>query len=135
MSRAAVYEMISTDATLRTIGLADDATFITSGTDSPDVITQRPFVVIRWEDEIPFAPGLATRNCTVWVHDDGQDYQRIDAILDRVREILTNPNHVVGDDGRSLTQADWRGASSDLYDDGYRTITRNATYQVASRRF
>jgi len=131
MSRAAVYGLISADLDLQLLGLDPNATFSANATDSP---TYRPFVIIRWEDHTATFADRGPQNLTIWVHDDGQDYARVNDMLQRIREVMADAVHVVGNDGDTLTESRWLGSSSDLYDDGYRTITRNATFRVVSRR-
>ena len=70
---------------------------------------------------------------TVWLHSKGRDYGPIDDGLEVVKYVLEDAVHLLGGDGWILTQADWRGDSQDLFDDGYGTITKNSAFDVVSR--
>lgn len=94
--------------------------------DNPD--RQKPFLVIAWADQPPGPGSWATRHrrdLLVWAHDDSEDYLRIDRILERVRTLLEGITHQGG-----ISQVMYSGASPDLYDDGFRTITRNYGFRV-----
>jgi hypothetical protein len=130
MSRVAINLAIENSAALQLLGLPADGTFQAN---AADTISIRPFVVIRWEENRRAFADKGTQGLTVWVHDDLGDYTRIDNILEKIKEILTAMVHVQGSDQRIVTQVDWSGDSGDLYDDGYRTITRNAGFRVLSR--
>lgn len=130
MSRAAVNVAIQNDSELLGLGLQFEQTYAANAIDTPIV---KPFVVMRWEDTTRSFGDIGTQGLTVWVHDDLGDYTRIDAMLERVKEILTAMVHVSGTDGRIVTQIDWAGDSPDLWDDGFQTITRNSGFRVISR--
>lgn len=90
---------------------------------------QKPFVVLRFGVTTPqFQGAVSTGSVTAWAHDEPGDYARIDEVLGHVRRIWghnhpKNPGHVT---------IEWSGDSTDLADDGYGTITRNATYRIVS---
>jgi hypothetical protein len=132
MSQAAVYTMLSTDATLMSHGITASSVYGSNSVDSPD---ERPFMILRWsevEGEKDYG-NVKRRSLTVWVHDSGQDYARINTILKRVQVLLSGAVHITGADGDTLTQADWRGDSTDFIDDGFKTITRSSSYTVGVR--
>ena len=85
-----------------------------------------PFLVIRWEPTILTAP-LGLYGFTLRAHDRGESYDRVDAMLEAAKALLTAVVHQQG-----ITQIDWRGRSPDLVDDGYRTLTRYDTYVAAA---
>lgn len=133
MSRAAVYALLVGDTELSALGIDAGVVYSHHGTDDPP---RKPFVILRWEETLPKwglrnTPGKQV--LTVWAHDQSGSYARINLILRRVREILSGSFHITGSDGWVLTQADWRGDSADLWDDGFRTITRNSAYDIVSR--
>jgi hypothetical protein len=133
VSRAAVYALLSGDTQLSALGITPATIYSANAIDDAE---RKPFVMLRWEETqsrwgLRNSPGKQV--LTVWAHDQSGSYARINLILERVREILSESFHIVGADGRILTQADWRGDSADLWDDGFRTITRNSAYDIVSR--
>lgn len=132
--RAAVYGLLVGDTTLSALGITAGTIFPTNTID--DAPRDTAFLVVRWEETTPRwglsgSPGAT--DLTLWAHDHGGSYARINAILKRCKEILEPAAHVAGSDNQVLTQADWRGDSADLYDDGYRTLTRNSAWKIISR--
>jgi hypothetical protein len=102
-------------------------------------------MVLKWEEPTNYtssysasANGIqrAPRTLTVWIHipwDETREYDLIDTILNRVDEILTAMEHVVGLDGYTVTVANPAGRSGNLADEGFKTITRNAVFGVLYR--
>lgn len=134
-ARAAVYSLLVGDSTLSALGIGVSNIFSSNGTDDPPA--DQPFLFIRWgltqtRWGVANQPGKTFME--LWAHDHGGSYARINAILERCKEILEPATHVVGSDGYVLTQVDWRGTSEDLVDDGYKTLTRNHGYEVVSRK-
>lgn len=135
MSKAAVYSLLVGDTELSALGITAGTIFGSNATDDPPRTS--PFLFIRWAERTPRwgmsgQPGKARME--LWAHDHGGSYNRIDAILWRCKEILDAAIQVDGSDGWVLTQANWRGESPELVDDGYKTLTRNHGYEVASRK-
>lgn len=93
--------------------------------------TQRPFIEIKLDGSQrgPF-PGVSSTNLTVWVHDRTGDYMLIDSIIDLVKDVIAGVDReaqVALPDG---VTARWLGDSPELFDDGYRTLTRNTVFQL-----
>ena len=131
MSRAAIYTIIKTDATLSTTYQLDDV-YSFQGVDTPT--PDKPFIVARWGTTEPGATfGRGPARLELWVYDRPADYTRIDAIIARIKTLLTNAVHVAGTDGYTLTQATWMGESEDLYDDVYERIVKTTSFTVVSR--
>jgi hypothetical protein len=123
-AREAVYSLLTGDAELQSLGITEASVWNIESVDNPARV--KPFVVTAWADvPRPTHPAARRRNLLVWAHDEGGDYSRIDSILERVRQLLTGVTHFGG-----ITQVDWEGASGDLYDDGFHTITRNSGFRV-----
>lgn len=135
MSRAAVYNLLVGDTQLSALGITASTIFSVASMDTAP--RTQPFVVLRWSNlnvRWNMANQRGKQNLQVWAHDHGGDYGRIVSVLDRVFDILTNASHIVGSDGYIMTQADWRGESEDLKDDGLKTITRNSAWEIVSRK-
>lgn len=127
-ARAALYSLLDTDAQLATLGA--EAVYPTNAVDTP---AEECFLVVRW-NETPAAFGTVGQDrVQIWVHDKTRDYGRIDAILGYLRTLIPGTVHRPGDDGQTLSTAEWRGESQDLFDDGYGTCVRYADFTVASR--
>lgn len=125
MSRVAVQTIL-----LGAPGLPASQSWAMNALDTP---TAYPFIVARWEESAPAFGDVGSRGLTVWVHDEPGDYARIDSMLAWIKNALTSAIHVNGGDGWIITQIDWTGDSPDFFDDGWRTITRNAGFRVISR--
>ncbi len=123
-ARETVYAALTTDAELSSEGITGDSVWGIESVDNPE--RGKPFLVLSWSTTPrPAFAAARRRDLLVWAHDEGGDYSRIDRILERVRQILVD----LIDQG-GVTQVDWEGASGDLYDDGFRTITRNSGFRV-----
>lgn len=107
-------------------------------------IDERPFdsghfIVVNWQESIQSLFGNSSgfinspRNLTIWVHqpwDRGRDYRPIDKILNRIDALLLPLEQQSGTDGIRLACINKQGRSANLTDEGWKTITRNATYRV-----
>lgn len=123
MSRAAVYDIVKTATG-----------YDPWSSNAVDSIDERPFIILRWE-EVERQFGLKGKErLSIWVHDTPGDYGRILSILDLIKAALADAVHVAGADGYTLTVADWAGRSADLYDDGYKTITKYDSYDIVARK-
>lgn len=100
---------------------------------SVDTPAEHKFIIVRWEETNPQFGDRGPQRMTVWAHTRDHDYSDIDSALERVKLLVTRSVHLVGGDGWVLTQADWRGDSQDLVDDGFGTLTRNSSFDVVSR--
>jgi len=132
-ARAAVVDILGTDPQLNMLGFEADAISSSNATDTPS--RDKPFVVVHWDD-MPLSGGRPVHMVSIWFHvpkDHEQDYGRIDMAIIRTTEIMTSAEHVEGDDGWSLTSASFTGASPDLLDDGYNSLTRYAQFRCACR--
>lgn len=131
MSRNGVVSLLSGDGVLLSLGLVDDRIYGSNAIDTP---REYPFLVVTFEDTTPAFGDRGTRGLTVWAYDEPSDYTRLDAMITRIRSILTSATHFKGSDGWTITQIDWAGSSPDLYDDGWHAISRNAGFRVVSRQ-
>lgn len=130
--RSYVFSLLTTDATLNGLGITAASTFITHDTDTPQM---RPLMILRWQRADPGLRGDDAyassnfRRLQVWVHDAPGDYDRIDQVLKRVRDVLTSVHaQYTGTSYEWVSQTRWEGDSEDLRDDDAGTITRNSQY-------
>ncbi|MBK8246298.1 MAG: hypothetical protein IPK85_02645 [Gemmatimonadetes bacterium] len=129
-----MYSLLAADGQLQALGLPYGNIWPAQALDTAP--RNGRFLILRWE-ETTVARGRASQSevLTIWAHcprEMSTDFAPLDAILNRVTEILTSATHVTGADG-VLTCVDYNGKSPDLNDEGYKTITKNAAYTVVSR--
>lgn len=138
MSRAAVYNLLTEDPELNDLGLNEDTVFHNWSSEERPTDTTA-FAILRWEDEgKPIWGSERERNVrrlTIWVHwpkELTNDFNRVTAVLDRIDDVLAPARDIPGDDGYSLSFVDFGGRSADIIDEGFNTITRNASYGIYS---
>jgi hypothetical protein len=126
--RAVIRQAILADTALQTLGIVGDDHCLSGDVDS---FAARPFINLKWGTTNPSPFGnVATQTTLVaWVHDNPNDYERIDAILRRLRVFIPS---LVGltDVNDYVSQAAWTGDGPDLKDDGHRTIVRVGNYTL-----
>jgi hypothetical protein len=130
MSRIFVNQIIVADAqstspgTLGSMGLKAGSIF---AAEAADDIKAYPFLTMRWGITQRGVADVSRQTFDVWCHDRDRDYLLIDAILKRIRSLLTSagPGKAEAD---WVTQIDWQGDGPDAHDDGYDTVTRNSSY-------
>lgn len=125
--RTAIRQAIINDVPLASLGVVDSG--VLAG--DVDSFADRPFLNLKWGVR---SPGMATETSTalaIWVHDDPNDYERIAAICARLSVLLPS---IVGladpVSGGWISQVRWDGESSDLSDDGHRTILRQCNFTI-----
>lgn len=123
--RETVYSLLATDTELQALDPAGIEVHNVEAMDNPE--RRKPFLVTAWAEDPPVFGRPGRRSLTVWAHDEPADYTRIDDMLERVRILLVGLIHEGG-----ISQVMWEGASGDLYDDGFHTITRNSGFRVNS---
>jgi hypothetical protein len=125
--RAVIREAIITDAMLLSAGVTPEAT-LAGDIDTPAVM---PFLNLKWgpTTPAPFGGSAIQTTLTIWVHDKTGDYDRIDVICNRLRVLLPS---LVGlpDMYDYVSQVAWTGDSSDLQDDGHRTVVRQSNFTI-----
>lgn len=125
-TRETVAVMINELPALRALGLVENAVYQADTMSTPQ---ERPFIVIRWLDEVPGLGRSRVLPFDVWGYDREGDYTRIDRILWTIADYLCDQIAVPTDGGvisqilgRSRTNNPGLGRGSDLYDDGYKCI-------------
>jgi hypothetical protein len=128
-ARAALQSLLEQDPILgEDIGV--EAVYPTNAVDTP---AEQLFIVIRWDPTTMAFKQVGADRCSIWVHDTQRDYGRITDALQRLKELLPATVHRAGEDGWTLTTAEWLGEGPDLFDGGYNTVTRYADFNVVSR--
>lgn len=123
--RAYIGRVVHQDAQINALGITK-ASYFSGNADTPSV---RPYVVARWGNTAKGMDVSNQRTVTFWVHDTGNDYTKIDAIIARIRALMLVQWGVRTESGW-ITGVDWSGDSEDLADDVTRTIIRNTSYLV-----
>jgi hypothetical protein len=146
MSRAAFFDALAQDEWLNSIGVKDDPDMPTlcqnySSEERPS--NGKPFVILRWNGQArppwqdPDAPTKSPDTVTVWAHwpkELSNDYNDVIKILDRVDDIVRLLRDVNGSDGYTLNFVTIGSRSGDFLDNGFNTISKNANYEVHTRR-
>lgn len=131
-ARAALHTLL-TNAVAEGEALRELGFTAVYGSNSVDTPTDDKFIIVRWGEHTQAFAQRGPRRVNIWFHDRDQDYMKIDDAVKVVKGLLDGAVHVVGTDGWVITQADWRGDSQDLIDDGFKTQTRYSGYDVVSR--
>jgi hypothetical protein len=125
--RLIVSRALSGDLQMNSLGFNKDSLF--SG--DADTPAMRPYVVMRWGDTQVGVGDSRQRSLVVYIHDEGNNYDRIDAALRRTRDIITEIHGARTTTGW-ITTIDWVLDSGDLSDDATHTIMRTSTYNVVA---
>jgi hypothetical protein len=104
-----------------------------SGSFLADNLPARPFAVIRLGVTSPGMAHIKRGTAEIWIHDDPGSYDRIDAILKSVYDRLNGAEHLTDEAGNELMSSTWRGTSGDLNDPGFRTITKNISFEIVGK--
>lgn len=123
--RKAIARAVYSDAELNSLGITR-ASIHSGDVDTP---SERPYIVFRWGETNPGVDVVRQRSLVVWVHDRPNDYDLIDRIIKRIRDVLTGMIAQRTDTGW-ISSIDWTLDSGDLSDDISRTIIRTSTYNV-----
>jgi hypothetical protein len=144
MTVQAIFDTLAADTELNALGIDETKIFEANSVDERPTHSG-PFMILKWEESTVYTSSYsgslngiqrAPRTLTVWVHipwDDTREFDLIDTILNRVDKVLTAMEHVVGQDGYTVTLANPAGRSGNLSDEGFKTITRNAVFGVLYR--
>lgn len=100
-----------------------------AGADS-DLILPCPHLILRMGVREIGVGSVFRRGFEVWAHDNPGDYEVIDSILNRCRQVLTAITAVQAQTGNWISCVEWQDDSEDLFDEGPGTITRNSRYTV-----
>ncbi len=122
--RALIRQRLVDDVTLQSYGIASGDHVVSGQEDS---ITLRPFINLQWAETTTGLSVVRRRGLVVWVHDEPNDYTKIDQIVSRVRTVLTGLEGLAHTSGW-LVGVEWETDSSDLSDDARGTILRQSRY-------
>lgn len=131
-ARAALHSLIALDPKLGDDpeGIGVQNVYAANSVDTPP---ESLFIIIKWEPSELAFKSVGYDRVSIWVHDTNRDYGRINEVLRRLKELLPDTVHREGEDGWTLTTAEWRSEGPDLFDSGYNTVTRYTEFTVISR--
>lgn len=135
MMPVAVWEAITADPDLNTLGINADTVFEAqsmNGDERPSV--NGHFVVVDFQEQtlsVPVNRGPRVMDIAVHVPwDITREYDEINRILNAVDSVLLPREQVTGTDGIRVTCIRPSGRSRNLSDPGWHTTTRFATYNI-----
>lgn len=134
-ARAAVFDLLVGDHQLGTYGITKQTVFTNYSLDTSPRFSY--FIIMRWGSETRNTVLASVRNLEVFAHRSrsaGTDFTVLDSIVQRIQDILALAEHVVGEDGWSLTAANYLGKGQDFYDQGYDSISRSISFDIVSRK-
>jgi hypothetical protein len=136
--RAAFAEALYVDPYLNSLGMNDDSIFHNySSEERPR--NDGPFIIMRYgaQNRPVFRDVKSPEPVTVWVHwpiELTNDYEKLIKILDRIDDVANEISDQTAHEGYTLAFVEIGGRSADLIDDGFKTITKNADYQLHSQK-
>lgn len=132
-----IYEALSNDEKLQTLGINSESIFELQSVD------ERPnkdcFLIANWQESFPTFFGSqnnevnAPRTLILWVHqpwDITRSFNKIDSVLNAIDNVLMGLEQQLGSDNIRVSCINKQGRSGNLVDDAWKTIARNATYRV-----
>lgn len=139
MSRAAIFYILSHDATLNNRGFTKDSIY--HNWQLEERPNDGPFMLLMWgnEDPPPFQdePVRSPMRLSLWIHFpfemDNIDYVDLQKTLDDVDACFVGARDVVGEDDYTLSFVRRVGRSGDFKDDGFNTKSKNAGYEIYYR--
>lgn len=149
MSRAAFFDALAENPYLNSLGIQDDLnddgrpTILQNYSSEERPSDETPFIILRWNgtppprSQDPDVVAKSPESLTLWVHwpqELSADYNDLNKILDEVDDICRGLRDRAGNDGYTLSFVQIGGRSGDFLDDGFQTITKNAAYELHSRR-
>lgn len=132
--REYVWNLVSADAGMNGLNIGADSLFAMSAPDSP-AATLQVWAVLNWGiEEPPLGRDTTTRRrfVSVWAYDRQRRYDRIEAILGRVRDLLYPLKAVNYAAGGWITEVTDNGTSEDLWDPAYNAATKNWQLTIVS---
>lgn len=132
--RAALRTLLGTDPEINQLGWLLESFYAESAPDSPP--RDQRWAVIAFEPDIRAFTEVSALQAQVWFYQPvemGRDYGAIDLALLQARTLVSNAEHVSGQDGWVLSAATWRGDSAGLMDREVNCMMRYARFSVAGR--
>lgn len=135
MMPSGVYEILS-ESLLDVYGITPDRIIESQSVDTRP-FNDGYFITVAFEERLLSATSAirrGPRTMTIAVHtpdETTRDYGPINVILSLVTEALSEVENYLGQDGMEISEIALTGESGNLVDEGYKTLTRFATYRVS----
>lgn len=144
MSRAVIYDAITTNPNLTALGFSDKNVEVNYDGDQVPKVTEinsespgGMFLVIRWgEEDVQAGFNKGPINFEVWVHmlrQKSTDYSHVDRVINILGDSIPDIINVAGADGRTVTLVDLGTKSGDYRDEAYDTLCRSVSFKMLSR--
>lgn len=134
MMPSLIWEVMADSQELGNLGITPDRIIEAQSIDTRP-FNDGYFIVVSFEEELPALAGLlAPRTVIIAVHspwDDTRDFAPLTRILNLIDKVILPIESQYGEDGVRVSQVRRSGRSGNLSDEGWRTITRTATYGVS----
>lgn len=125
-TRETIATELNTNTVLRGLGLPEDAVFQADTMESP---MMRPFVVIRWLQELAGIGPVSRRPFDLWWYGAEGSYDLIEKLGSAAQDILGNMEQIETVSGRimrihtrPISSIPNLGRGDDLYDNGYKAL-------------
>ena len=135
MMPSVIYELLAADKQLNDLGISEDRIIESQSVDARP-FNDGYFITISFEEltmSTVTVIARGPRTVTIAVHhswDIDRDYRPIDKILNRIDQLLLPIEQAIGTDGVRVSKVMRQGRSANMADEGWKTITRTATYGV-----
>lgn len=129
--RSIIRDLILENAEL--LSIIPEERWLSSGALTEDNSPPCPFGVFRWGTTERGIGYIKRGTVTIWIHDSIGSYQTIDDVLALVTGTLDGKEQVEDGKGNELIVCEWQNNSGDLYDPGYRTLTKNMLFNIIGR--
>lgn len=104
-----------------------------AGSVTEENVPERMFAVIRYGVDSPGMGDIQRGIVTIWIHDNPGTYEDINKVLKALYGRLNRVEGQQDGSGNEITSCVWESNSGDLYDPGFRTVTRNATFNLVGK--
>lgn len=132
--RELLYQTLSSDAELISLGFLEGNVYANGGADSPPE-SGEVWVTMNWGEEIPALIGQRGRGrttrtlLTLWFYSRQRDYSIINLAIKRTMDLMESLVQVSTGDG-VLTCTEWQGDGVDGTDDVYSAVFRTSAYMI-----
>lgn len=135
MIPSVIYEAIASSTELSDLGITPERIIESQSVDTRP-FSNGYFITVSFEEIAMSSVGALSRGprtCIIAVHhpwDDDRDFLPLTSILNKIDAVLLPMGSTSGGDGLRVTAVRRQGRSGNLVDEGWKTISRTATYGV-----
>jgi len=136
MRPSLIYDKLIANTGLISLGITADRVIESQSIDDRPFQTGL-FITVSFEETVWNSPiGTGPVNTTIAAHipwDDGRDYTDIHLALNYIQEQFREIENEIGSDDVLVSQVQATGRGANQSDEGWKTITKTATYRVSYR--